>query len=58
MGVFGFPKFAEMSNTDYNIELIDPAESDDTTPHSYIDKRSNAMLRFSLGDVPIVRDHN
>lgn len=44
--------------TDYHIELIDPAASDDVAPHSYIDKRPNATLRFSLPDVPISRDHN
>lgn len=42
--------------TDYHIELIDPAASDDVAPHSYIDKRPNATLRFSLLDVPISRD--
>ena len=44
--------------TDYHIELIDPAASDDVVPHSYIDKRPNATLRFSLTDVPISRDKN
>ena len=44
--------------TDYHIELINPAASDDEVPHSYIDKRPNATLRFSLPDVPISRDHN
>ena len=44
--------------TDYHIELIDPAASDDVAPHSYIDKRPNATLRFSLPDVPILRDQN
>ena len=44
--------------TDYHIELIDPAASDDVAPHSYIDKRPNATLRFSLPDVPIPRDKN
>jgi hypothetical protein len=44
--------------TDYYIELIDPAVSSDVAPHSYIDKRPNATLRFSLPDVPILRDQN
>jgi hypothetical protein len=44
--------------TDYHIELIDPAASADVAPHSYIDKRPNATLRFSLPDVPILRDQN
>ena len=44
--------------TDYHIELIDSAASDDMVPHSYIDKRPNATLRFSLPDVPISRDQN
>lgn len=44
--------------TDYHIELINPAASDDVVPHSYIDKRPNATLRFSLPDVPISRDKN
>ena len=34
--------------TDYHIELINPAESDDTAPYSYIDQRPNATLKFSL----------
>ncbi len=34
--------------TDYHIELIDSAVSDDEMSHSYIDKRPNATLRFSL----------
>ena len=34
--------------TDYHIELLDPATSDAVAPHSYIDKRPNATLRFSL----------
>ena len=42
--------------TDYHIELINPAESDDTAPYHYIDQRPNATLRFSLEDVPISRD--
>ena len=42
--------------TDYHIELIDPAVSDDTAPHCYIERRPNATLRFSLPDVPISRD--
>ena len=42
--------------TDYHIELINPAESDDTAPYHYIDQRPNATLRFSLADVPISRD--
>ncbi|RKU22313.1 hypothetical protein C6500_04670 [Candidatus Poribacteria bacterium] len=42
--------------TDYHIELIDPTAPDDVAPHSYIDKRPNATLRFSLPDVPISRD--
>lgn len=44
--------------TDYHIELIDPAASDDVAPHTYIDKRPNATLKFSLPDVPISRDQN
>ena len=44
--------------TDYHIELIDPVASDDMAPHSYIDKRPNTTLRFSLPDVPISRDKN
>ena len=44
--------------TDYHIELMDPAESDDTVPYSYIDQRPNATLRFSLDDVPISRDYS
>lgn len=44
--------------TDYHIELIDPATSDDAAPHSYIDRRPNATLIFSLLDVPISRDQN
>lgn len=44
--------------TDYHIELIDPAGSGDLAPHSYIDKRPNATLRFSLPDVPLSRDRN
>ncbi|MYC77160.1 methyltransferase domain-containing protein [Candidatus Poribacteria bacterium] len=50
---FGSPKI-----TDYHIELIDPAASEDVAPHSYIDKRPNATLKFSLPDVPILRDQN
>ena len=42
--------------TDYHIELIDPAGSDDAAPHCYIERRPNATLRFSLPDVPISRD--
>ena len=34
--------------TDYHIELINPAESDDTAPYRYIDQRPNATLKFSL----------
>ena len=52
-GNLGSPKI-----TDYHIELIDSAASDDMVPHSYIDKRPNATLRFSLPDVPISRDQN
>ena len=44
--------------TDYHIELIDSAASDDVAPHSYIDKRPNATLKFSLPNVPISRDQN
>jgi len=44
--------------TDYHIELINPAMSDDAASHSYIDRRPNATLRFSLLDVPISRDQN
>lgn len=44
--------------TDYHIELINPATSDDAASHSYIDRRPNATLRFSLLDVPISRDQN
>ena len=44
--------------TDYHIELIDPAVSADEVPHSYIDKRPNATLRFSLPNVPLSRDQN
>lgn len=40
--------------TDYHIELMDSAASDDGLPHSYIDKRPNATLRFSLGNVPMI----
>ncbi len=42
--------------TDYHIELINPAESDDTAPYHYIDQRPNATLRFSLKDASISRD--
>ncbi|MDE0010319.1 MAG: hypothetical protein OXU36_04205 [Candidatus Poribacteria bacterium] len=42
----GGPKY-----TDYHIELIDPTGSDDASFYSYIDKRPNATLRFSLEDV-------
>ena len=42
--------------TDYHIEIIDPAASDDPSPHSYIERRPNAALRFTLPDVPIPRD--
>lgn len=41
--------------TDYHIELIAPTALDDVAPHSYIEKRPNATLRFSLPDVPISR---
>lgn len=44
--------------TDYHIELIDPAASDNVAPQSYIDKRPNATLKFSLPDVPTSRDQN
>ena len=44
--------------TDYHIELIDPDVSADEVPHSYVDKRPNATLRFSLPDVPLSRDQN
>ena len=47
----GEPKY-----TDYHIELIDPTGSDDVGSYSYIDKRPNATLRFSLEDVPISRE--
>ena len=43
-------------HTEYHVELIDPAASDDIVSDSYIDKRPNATLRFSLEDVPIQRD--
>ena len=39
--------------TDYHIELINPAESDDTAPYHYINQRPNATLRFSLKDASI-----
>ena len=42
--------------TDYHIELINPAESDDTASYHYIDQRPNATLRFSLKDASISRD--
>ena len=44
--------------TDYQIELIDPDASDGLAPHSYLDERPNATLRFSLPDVPLSRDQN
>ncbi len=44
--------------TDYHIELINPAVADDAAPDSYIDRRPNATLRFSLLDVPLSRDRN
>ena len=44
--------------TDYHIELIDPTAPDNVAPHSYIERRPNATLRFSLPDVPISRDQN
>ena len=44
--------------TDYHIELINPTAADDAAPHSYIDRRPNATLRFSLPDVPLSRDQN
>ena len=44
--------------TDYHIELIDPAVADDAAPDSYIERRPNATLRFSLLDVPLSRDRN
>ena len=47
----GRPRFQ-----DYHIELIDPVKADDVVPHSYIDKRPNATLRFSLENAPIQRD--
>lgn len=47
----GRPRFK-----DYDIELIDSVESNDASPHSYIDKRPNATLRFSLENAPIQRD--
>ena len=72
MSVFGSPQLVdpfikrleewidlgEPKYTDYHIELINPTESDDVTSHSYIDKRPNATLRFSLEDVLIARDLN
>ena len=42
--------------TDYHIELINPTAADDAVPPSYIDRRPNATLRFSLLDVPLSRD--
>ncbi|MYK20006.1 hypothetical protein F4055_17870 [Candidatus Poribacteria bacterium] len=42
----GEPKY-----TDYHVELICPAAADDTSSHSYLDKRPNATLRFSLNEV-------
>ncbi len=44
--------------TDYHIELINPTAANDAVPHSYIDRRPNATLRFSLPDVPLSRDQN
>ena len=44
--------------TDYHIELINPTAANDAAPHSYIDRRPNATLRFSLPDVPLSRDQN
>ena len=38
--------------TDYHIELIDPAASDDVAPHSYIDKRPNATPKVFLAGCP------
>lgn len=51
-GIEEWITLGEPKLTDYHIELIDPAESDDTAPYSYIDQRPNATLRFSLEDVP------
>ena len=42
----GEPKY-----TDYHVELIGPGAADDTSSHSYLDKRPNATLRFSLNEV-------
>lgn len=39
--------------TDYYVELIDPAVSDDAVSHTYIDKRPHATLRFSLDKASI-----
>ena len=44
--------------SDYRIELINPAEADTVAFHSYIDKRPNATLKFSLEAVPILRDRS
>ena len=49
-------RLGEPKTTDYEVELIEPTDSDDAGPHSYIDKRPNATLRFSLEDVPVSRD--
>ena len=47
-GIEGWINLGSPKTTDYHIELIDPAASDDVAPHSYIDKRPNATLRFTL----------
>ena len=47
----GEPKY-----TDYHVELIDSTVADDIGSHSYLDKRPNATLRFSLEDTPISQD--
>ena len=47
-GIEEWVALGEPKLTDYHIELIDPAESDDPAPYSYIDQRLNATLKFSL----------
>ena len=44
--------------TDYAIEVVGPAVSNAAAPHSYIDERPHARLRFSLPEMPIVRNQN
>ena len=51
-------RLGEPKTTDYQIELINSTDSDDAVPHSYIDKRPHATLRYSLPDVPIAQDQN